>query len=161
MKTTHLALFISLALGVIQLHAQSTQQKKMQALSFLVGEWIGTSSSFENGKKISEVPAFESIQYDLDEHLLVIQLNSETLQLHTIVNYNPTDSTYYYHAFSKGGGGKFPAQLESPGRFVVTANANKRYIFEAIPDGKFREFGEKQSNGTWQKYFEDRFVNTQ
>ncbi len=161
MRAKYGLLLLSLALSFTMLNAQSPGQQAMQDLSFLVGEWVGTSGSFENGEKISEVPAFESIQYDLDNHILVIQLNSETLQLHTIVNYHPADSTYYYHAFSKSGGGKLPAKLEAPGRLVVQANENKRYIFEALPAGGFREYGEKRSNGSWQKYFEDRFVNTQ
>lgn len=140
--------------------AQSVKKEKMQQLSFLVGEWVGTSRSFDdNGNLKSEGPAFERISYDLDQHILVVELNSETLQLHTIIYYDEDDQTYYYNPFSKRGARKLPAELVD-GKFVVNSSDERRFIFESHEENKFREYGEKLIDGKWVKYFEDTFGNT-
>ncbi len=142
------------------IHTQSIHQDKMKVLHALTGIWIGTSSIYEDGEIIKQGAAYEHIYYDLDSSILVIQLNSEYLQLHTIINYDTTDSSYYYHPFSKKGHGRYPAQFED-GRLVVQPNDTTRYIFEGTANNGFREYGEKLVNGQWQKTFEDNFKNTQ
>jgi hypothetical protein len=147
--------FLSLAFA----KAQTEKQQKMQALNFMVGEWVGTSRLYENGELTSEVPAFQNIEYDVDGHVLVIQLNSETLQLHTIIYYDENDGTYYYHPFSKRGMTRAPATLEN-GRLIVRPNQTTRYIFSQTENGGFKEYGEKLIDGQWIKYFEDTFTDS-
>jgi hypothetical protein len=141
-------------------NAQSIQQEKMKALDFMVGEWIGTSTTIDSGKVTQKVPAFEKIDYDLNQSILVIKLNSSLLKLHTIIHYSVKDSTYYYYAFSEKGGGRLPAKIIN-GRLVVQAGPKRRYTFERYGNKGFREYGEKLINGSWVKYFEDQFTNTQ
>lgn len=142
------------------IHGQSLKQEKMKQLSFLVGEWVGTSSSFENGVKTSEVPAFEKISYDLDKHILVVELNSTSLQLHTIIYYDEVDSTYYYNPFSKRGARKLPAEF-SNGQLIVSSGSDTRFIFHCPTKDQFQEYGERRINGEWVKYFEDNFKNVE
>jgi hypothetical protein len=139
--------------------AQSIKQEKMQALSFMVGEWVGTSSMFQQGELTEQVPAFERISYDLDSSIIVIELNSSLLQLHTIIRYDEEKATYEYYAFSENRAGMLPASLLD-GRLVVQANKTKRYIFEPHGEHGFREYGEQLIDGEWQIYFEDVFIDT-
>jgi len=130
----------------------------MTELNFMIGEWVGTSTLISGGKVSKESPAFQSISYDLKKSIVVIQLKSEPLTLHTIVRYEEKDSTYYYHVFSEKGAGKFPARLEG-GKLIVQAGDSRRYIFQRIGSNGFREYGEELRNGKWVKYFEDNFVD--
>lgn len=154
-----LILLIALCSAQNALIAQNNQQAQMQRLNFMVGEWIGTSKLYQEGKVMKEIPAFEHIQYDVDQHLLVIQLNSESLQLHTIIRYDEQDSTFYYYPFSKGGTGRYPAEFRD-GQLVVKSSETRRFIFSPIAEGGFREYGEELINGRWVMYFEDVFTNT-
>ena len=140
--------------------AASIVEEKMQQLQFMVGEWVGTSSVYTTGVKDKEVSAFQSIQYDLSKHILVINLNSELLQLHTIIKYDETDATYYYYPFSKTAARKLKAELKH-GQLVVHGSAENRFIFSQTSSGGFREYGERFIDGSWVKYFEDNFINTQ
>ena len=132
----------------------------MEQLNFLIGEWVGTSKIYENGVVSKQCPAFENISYDLDKNILVIELNTEFLQLHTIIYYDEKDQKYYYYPFSKRGVGKYPAEYKD-GQLVVSRDEKTRYIFRSTPEGGFQEYGEKLINGKWTKTFEDTFMNTQ
>ena len=136
------------------------KQEKMEQLSFLVGEWIGTTQVFENGVVVKEGAAFEKISYDLGGSILVIELNTEFLQLRTIVTYDEKDQKYYYHRFSKDGAAVYPAEFKD-GQLVVWRDDKTRFFFGSTPAGDFREYGEKLIDGEWIKYFEDNFKNTQ
>lgn len=160
MKYLTLLFVLTLSFPFTSLSGQSTQQEKMANLSYMVGEWVGTSTLYKDGEVTQQVPAFEKISYDLNQSIIVIELNSELLKLHTIIHFHEQDDTYYYYAFSERGGGKLPAQF-SEGRFVVQANETKRYIFEPVGENGFREYGEELLEGKWVKYFEDVFTNTQ
>ena len=138
---------------------QSTKQEKMQQLEFMVGEWVGTSTTYKDGAISKQVPAFQNIAYDLNKSIIVIQLNSPSLLLHTIVYYDEKDQTYYYYPFSERGVRQLPAEFND-GRLIVNANENTRYIFESTGENSFREYGEKRTNGEWVKFFEDSFTNT-
>jgi hypothetical protein len=135
---------------------QNTKLEMMQKLEFLTGEWIGTSSSIKNDSAVSSQPAYEKIEFKLDQHILTIDLLSPSLQLHTVINYDEDDQTYYYQPFYKNGSGKYPAQILD-GKLVVSPSSMKRFIFELTPDGRFREYGEEMRDGTWKMYFEDIF----
>ena len=126
--------------------AQNLRQEKMEQLSFLVGEWIGTSKIYDKGVVTKQCSAYEKISYDLDKNILVIELNTEFLQLHTIVYYNEEDHKYYYHRFSKGGAARYPAEFKD-GQLIVWKNDKTRFFFGSIPEGGFQEYGEQLVNG--------------
>jgi hypothetical protein len=132
----------------------------MEQLHFLIGEWVGTSKIYENGVVTRQGAAYENIAYDLDKSILVIELNTEFLQLHTIILYDEKDQKYYYHRFSKDGAARYPAEYKD-GQLIVWKDEKTRFFFGSTPDGGFREYGEKLVNGKWIKTFEDTFVNTQ
>jgi len=139
---------------------QTAKQAKMEQLSFMVGEWVGTSTVYENGVVARQGPAYEKISYDLSKHIMVVQLNAESLQLHTIIYYDTQDETYYYYPFSKNGVNRYPAAYQD-GQLVVQPSASRRFIFSRTANGGFREYGERLVNGQWIMYFEDTFTNTQ
>jgi hypothetical protein len=142
------------------LFGQSVKQEKMEQLSYMIGEWVGTSTLYEDGKITKQVPAFERISYDLNQSIIVIELHSETLKLHTIIYYDEEENAYSYNAFSENGGRQNKAQFID-GRLVVQPNEERRYIFEQFGENGFREYGEILVGGQWVKYFEDIFTNTQ
>ncbi len=132
----------------------------MAQLSFLIGEWVGISKIYENGVVTKQGSAYEKISYDLDKSILVIELNTEFLQLHTIILYDEGDQTYYYYRFSKGGVARYTAELKD-GQLIVWRDEKTRFFFGGIPEGGFQEYGEQLINGKWTKLFEDTFKNTQ
>ena len=140
--------------------AQSPNQEKMEQLHFLVGEWVGTSKIYENGVLTKEGAAYEHISYDLEKNILVIELNTEFLQLHTVILYDEKDQKYYYHRFSKDGAAVYPAEFKE-GQLIVWKDENTRFFFGSTPEGGFREYGERLVDGKWVKTFEDNFINTQ
>lgn len=152
-------LFVLLLFSSI-IGAQTTMQEKMEDLAFMIGNWVGTSTTIENGKVSKQVPAYQSITYDVNKSIIVIELESETLKLHTIIQYDEKDKIYYYYPFSERGTGKLPAEY-SKGKLIVNANKNKRYTFERTGENSFREYGEKLIEGNWVKYFEDTFTDSQ
>ena len=128
--------------------------------NFMTGEWIGTTKVYENGVITRQGSAYENISYDLDKSILVIKLNTEFLQLHTIINYDEKDQKYYYHRFSKGGAARYPAEYKD-GQLIVWRDEKTRFFFSRTQNGGFQEYGEQLINGKWTKYFEDTFKNTQ
>lgn len=155
-KFLYLLIFI---FHINTLFGQSLKKEKMENLSYMVGEWVGTSTLYKGGKVSQQVPAFEKISYDLNKSIIVIELNTELLQLHTIIYFSEDDDTYYYNPFSQNGARKLPASF-TDGKFVVNASETKRFIFERTKDNGFREYGEELIKGKWVKYFEDVFMNT-
>lgn len=135
----------------------SFAQKEIQKLDFMVGEWIGTSTTIKADTVFSKVPAFEAISYKLDKNIITIDLASESLKLHTVIYYSDKDGTYYYNPFYKSGAATYPAKYER-GRLIVSPNNRKRFIFTTDEAGNFIEYGEELINGEWKKYFEDRFI---
>jgi len=135
---------------------QNLRKEKMAQLDFLIGDWVGVSASFENGIKKQEIPAFEKIAYQLDGHIITIDLKSESLQLHTVIYFDDKDNTYFYNPFYTTGTAKYAAEIKD-GKLIVNASSTKRFIFRLTPEGHFQEYGEQFINGEWQKYFEDNF----
>lgn len=138
---------------------QTVATEKMKALSFMVGDWQGISTSYENDTISNQVSAAESISFKLDKNIITIDLKSETLQLHTVIYYDEKKGTYFYNPFYIGGTGKFPAQF-TDGQLIVSPSDTKRFVFELTAEGKFHEYGEKLVDGKWIKYFEDIFENS-
>lgn len=132
----------------------------MDQLDFMIGEWVGTSRVYENGAVAKEVPAFQKINYDLNRSIIVIELRSELLLLHTIIRYDEKDETYYYYPFSERGTNRYPAEYND-GQLTVWSSDTNRFIFGNPSEGTFREYGERLIDGQWVKYFEDNFKLTQ
>ncbi|WP_281987533.1 hypothetical protein [Aquimarina aggregata] len=139
--------------------SQTVQQEKMEKLSYLVGEWIGTSTIYKNDSITKQVPVFENVSFKLDKNIITLDVYSELIQLHTIIYYDEKDEKYYYNPFSKNGAGKYPGEYKD-GKFIVWFNENRRLIFSLTPEGYFQEYGEKLENGIWHKYFEDVLKKT-
>jgi len=152
--------FLVLIFLASSVFAQNQKKDKMEQLSFLVGEWVGTSKIYENGIVTRQGSAYEKISYDLDKSILVIELNTEFLQLRTIINYDEKDQKYYYHRFSKKGVARYPAEFKD-GKLIVWKDEKTRFFFGRTAEGDFQEYGEKMTNGKWTKIFEDTFKNTQ
>ncbi|WP_106794874.1 hypothetical protein [Aquimarina sp. Aq78] len=156
-KYYYLTAFLLLTNSVF---SQNEKQEKMELLNFMVGEWIGTSKVYEKGIVSKQGSAYQKITYDLDKSILVIELNTELLQLHTIIYYDEKDNKYYYYPFSKRGVSRYPAEYRN-GKLIVWSNEKNRFIFNRTLDGGFREYGEQLVDGKWTKYFEDTFKNSQ
>ena len=122
----------------------------------MVGEWVGNSKLIQNGSVVKQVVALQTIRFALNKSIIIIDLKSETLNLHTIISYNKQDKTYYYNAYSENGSRKLPAKLIN-NKFTVNSSNSKRFIFNKTGDKTFQEYGEKLVNGNWIKYFEDNF----
>ena len=140
--------------------AQTLKQEKMAQLSYLVGEWVGTTKVYQDGVVVKEGAAFEKIAYDMDGSILLIELNTEFLQLRTIILYHEEDQEYKYHRFSKDGAAVYPAEFKD-GHLIVWRDEKTRFFFTQDTKGDFWEYGEKLVDGEWVKFFEDTFVNTQ
>ena len=151
--------FIALVFLSNSVFAQNLKQEKMEQLNFLVGEWVGTSKVYENGVVTKQGAAYENIHYDLDKSILVIELNTEFLQLHTIIYYDDQDQKYYYHRFSNKGAARYPAEYKD-GQLIVWKDEKTRFFFGRTGEGGFKEYGEELINGEWTKLFEDTFINT-
>lgn len=155
-KLSNLILFGFTLMVINSAVGQSKQQEKMKQLSFMIGDWVGVSSLIENDKVVSSIPAYQSISYQVDQHIICINLKSETLTLHTVIYYDEDLATYFYNPYYKKGSAKYPAQF-SEGNFIVKASKNKRFVFCLTLEGNFQEYGEVLKDGKWQKYFEDNF----
>lgn len=140
--------------------SQNLSEERMADLAFMTGKWIGTSTSYKDGTITKQVPAYQHIAYDLNKTILVIQLKSETLQLHTIIRYDEKDETYYYYPFSQRGVSQLAAEFIE-GKLIVKANEKTRYTFERTGENSFREYGERLTEGQWVKFFEDTFADTE
>ncbi|MGB5243351.1 MAG: hypothetical protein WBN16_13670 [Lutimonas sp.] len=159
-KTSNSLCFIVLFFLCNSVFTQNLKQEKMEQLNFLIGEWVGTSKVYENGVIARQCAAYEKISYDLDKNILVVELNTEFLQLHTIIYYDENDQKYYYYRFSKSGASRYPAEYKD-GQLIVWKDEKTRFFFGRTAEGGFQEYGEQRINGEWTKIFEDTFVNTQ
>jgi len=137
--------------------AQTLRQEKMNNLAYMVGDWVGTASTYKDGKLDTQIPAFQKIQFSLNKNIITIDLHSEALQLHTIIFYDEKVESYYYHPYYETGRSESPAKFVD-GKLIVSPSETKRYIFQKTAEG-FREHGEELINGEWVKFFEDNFKN--
>ena len=126
----------------------------MAELSFMIGDWIGISTSYSDDSITQQGPAFEKIAYKLDGELITVDLHSTSLQLHTVIYYEPNDETYYYCSFSKRRAGKFRGEVKE-GKFWVWFSDTYRLVFQQTTAGEFIEYGETLKDGKWSKSFKD------
>jgi len=116
----------------------------------MVGDWVRTSKSIKE-EGTTSVPAYQQIQYKIDNSIITIDLLSETLLIHTVIYYDAEDNPYY-----KSGAVKYKGEIID-GKFWVYFNDTRGIVFQRLPDGGFQEYGENLIDGQWQKYFEDTF----
>lgn len=159
MKQLNIVLILFFACPILVI-GQQQRQEKMEQLHFMIGDWVGISTTYKDGAVDQQVPAFQKIKYAVDTSIITIDLHSETLQLHTVIYYDEKAATYYYNPFYKNGAGKFTAAFVD-GKLIVTRNATTRFIFQKTSANSFREYGERLENGVWVRYFEDNFKNVQ
>lgn len=154
MKNLVIYIFNFLVLISIPTNAQNEEKEALTKLSFMIGNWKGTSISYNQTSKKS-VEVTEEVRYIMDGNLLVLNVKSPWIALHTIISYDVTNKNYYYHPFSKKGlRDKYKGTFEN-GVFRVYFNNKKRLTFTTTPKGEFHEFGEELKDHKWQKYFED------
>ncbi|TCP28579.1 hypothetical protein EV195_101759 [Tenacibaculum skagerrakense] len=130
------------------------EKEALDKLSFMIGNWKGTSFSFsEKETKTTEVT--EDVTYKMNGSLLVLDVKSSWIELHTIITYNSKEQCYYYHPFSKAGlRDKYKGNFED-NVFRVYFTKERRITFTLTKEGYFHEYGENLKNGSWEKYFED------
>jgi len=90
----------------------------------------------------------------------VIELQSDLLQLHTIIYYDEESGQYIYNPYSEKGVRKLPAALKD-GKFIVSASDTNRFVFSRTSKDTFQEYGEGYKDGKWTRYFEDNFKDIQ
>lgn len=151
-------LFLSIFFVAQTTFAQSEEQKALAKLSFMIGDWKGSGTSYpKEQNKPYEV--LSKVRYDLDGELLVlkhrsIQDGKPILSLHTLIYYNVAEQQYYYYAFRRTGVRPFTGQVEE-GKLICRLGDDYRLIFQRTPEGLFNEYGEKRVDGVWTKTFED------
>ncbi len=143
---------------VLQLSAQTEEQKAMARLSFLIGDWKGEGTGYPRAEN-KPYQVLSKVRYDLDGELLVLRHrstrnDSTLLALHTIMYYNKEDGYYYYNAYRRSGARPFQCQLKDD-QFICEINGNYRLTFQRTENGEFNEFGERLVDGKWVKNFED------
>jgi enamine deaminase RidA (YjgF/YER057c/UK114 family) len=154
MKRLKINLLTVLMLLVINsLSAQVDERKELAKLSFLMGNWEGTSTSYTE-KDTTQVKVRESVNYIMNGNILVLDVVSANIELHTLITYSTKDLCFYYQPFSKTGGGKYKGKIEDD-KFIVHFNPENRLIFQKTVNGEFNEYGESFKDGKWEKYFED------
>jgi len=143
--------------------AQTKEQKAMAKLSFMIGDWKGSGTSFPTEQN-APYDVLTKVRYDLDGALLVLKHrsmrgNKPVLSLHTVIYYNKEDQHYYYNAYRDTGARPFKCTVEAT-QLVCEINGNYRLTFQRTADGKFNELGEHLKSGVWVKNFEDLLVPT-
>ena len=138
--------------------AQTEEQTAMAKLSFMIGDWKGTGTSYPKDQN-KPYDVLSKVRYDLDGELLVLKHRSvrngkPVLSLHTIIYYNVEEKQYYYYAFRQKGVRPFTAKIVD-GKLICTIGDDYRLTFQRTPEGLFNEYGEKLVNGVWTKNFED------
>lgn len=136
----------------------SKSQQKMKDLSFLIGEWVGTYTYYEDGKITEQAPSFNRARYDVKKNIIIIDSNSKTSRIHTVIYYDEKEETFYYQYFTSDANRKLPAELKNE-QLVISANEKLRFIIGKIDDWH-GEVAERFEDGKWVRIYEDRVVNT-
>lgn len=152
------SLFFVALVGISGAHslpvlAQTTEKEALSKLSFMIGDWVGTSISYEKDGSSESISVREKIAYQLSGNLINLLVSSNALELQTVVRYSVEDGKYYYHPFTKNSTGEFEGIMEDE-KFVVKINDTYRLTFEKTNTG-FREYGTRLKDGKWIKAFQD------
>lgn len=128
-------------------------QTELQKLDFMIGEWVGISTSFDKAGNSKSIPVKQYIKFELNGGVINIFASSPALSLQTIIGYDETRSEYFYHPYTQDSYGQASGSIKD-GKFFVYLSNSQRLIFEPTQEG-LRETGEKLSAGKWIKYFQD------
>lgn len=164
MKSKRLrALYVAALVGISGSHsfsvlAQTTEKEALSKLSFMIGDWVGTSTSYDQDGSSESISVKEKVAYQLSGNLINLIVSSEALELQTVVRYSVEDGKYYYHPFTKNSTGEFEGFMDDE-KFVVKFNDTYRLTFEKTDSG-FREYGMKLKDGEWVKNFQDELHST-
>ncbi len=153
-KTNVIIVFLVFQTLTSLIYSQETERQHMAKLSFLIGNWSGTSYSFKKSDT-TKIKVNESVNYILDGNAITLDVISSAVQLHTLITYSLEDSCYYYQPTSKTESYEKSKGYYEDGKFVVQFNAKGRLTFEKTKNGEFHEYGERLKDGVWEKYFED------
>lgn len=161
MKYLFLILTISLS---STLFGQSIEQRKMAKLSFLIGDWKGTGTSYPKEEN-EPYQVLTKTRYDLDGELIVLKLRDTrngkpVLSLHTLFYYDHKQQTYLYSPFSGKSSGTYKCKIID-GKFICALKSDYRLIFKKSENGELIETGEKLEGGKWIKSFEDILLPTE
>ncbi len=158
MKLKH-SLILCLLITALSIQAQ-TEKEALGKLSFMIGNWEGNSTAFLE-KSNKSVDVTENVSYKMNGSLVVLDVKSPWIELHTIISYSVKDQCYYYHPFSKKGlRDKYKGNFED-NVFRVYFSKERRLTFTLTKEDYFHEFGENLKDGKWEKYFEDILKPTQ
>jgi hypothetical protein len=130
-------LFLNTLVLFINLHfhgfinAQTIQQEKMKDLSFMAGDWVGTSKSIAE-QETHSIPAYQNIQYKI-HNIISFNLFSKRLLLHTVIYYDEKEDTYYYSPYFKTGASTHRGKVYD-NKFWVYFSDTKAYV--AVVDEK-------------------------
>lgn len=158
----NLIAFIFTPLLMAQSTSLTEEQIAMQKLSFLMGNWSGKGTSYDQLGKASDYFDTENIWYDVKESILVIQANGykderHTYSLHTIVHYDEAAKHYWYQPFTAKGARKYRCDLNNKKLLCHNENDTFRLTFQRLENGQWNEFGErKDQNDKWFKSFETK-----
>ena len=134
-------------------------------LAFLVGNWEGAGISYAADGAQTAYFDTEYVRFDLDQAVLLINAKgqradgSTSYQLHTVIYYDVAAAHYVYTPYAGRTPRSFQCELEEgPKLLCLNKEKNYRLSFQRLPDGKWNEFGERLSEGTWSKSFETRLT---
>lgn len=136
-------------------------REAISALEFLVGNWAGPGTSYAVDGTQTSYHDTEFVRFDLDQKLLLINAagqradGSTSYALHTIIYYDVDAGQYIYTPYAGRPPRSFHCQLDdSPKLLCLNDAEDYRLTFQRLPDGRWNEFGERLSEGTWSKSFE-------
>ena len=69
-----LFLIVFFALSFQTSLSQSISKQKMNALSFMIGEWVGTSKLIQNDSVVKQDAALQTVRFDLNKSVIIIDL---------------------------------------------------------------------------------------
>lgn len=157
-KNNLITIYLLCLLTSSTLLAQTPEQLAMKKLSFMVGDWSGSGTSYPTEKN-KPYQTKATVRYDLDGELIVLRHRSirdqkTILALHTLIYYNKKDGFYYYNAYRRSGARPFKCKV-TDGKLLCEINGNYRLTFQRTKKGEFNEFGQRLIDGKWVKNFED------
>ena len=141
------------------LTTDSTSQKEVGKLAFIVGNWEGEGWRMERDGKKHTFTQSEKIQFKLDGTAVLIEgLGKDKDQvIHNalaIITYNKAEKNYSFKSFlSSGLGGSFKAELLDD-KLYWYPNESIRYIISLNDSGQWYETGEMNRQGNWFQFFE-------
>lgn len=166
MKTIYSAIFTVLFILTInniaisqEVEADTTQQKQMQFLSFMEGNWEGSGWIMGADRQKHKFEQTESISFKLEKTVLLIegrgisngQIMHDAL---AIINYDREKGHYNFRSYLKDGrSGDYKAELIDNKLFWYPTDFI-RYIISITENNEWNEIGEINKGGSWYKFFD-------